>query len=477
MARDTSATCERTSLPPSPRVGDHRPHERRYDQGNSPRECGKLKRWQPRSRHSRLSVRLSLMPDRFTVRLRAHAAAHLDFDETLKLTWPDGEALLQSEYTGGTDGKAYAVTLHGEMRGLAESLDDAHRKFANVLLNLFNIVGLCANAAVADPRMIAAYGIDLTTPQPFVGYRTPDAREWFPPGKRRIDLEATVAALDGFETKLNTPFGGYLLRSVAFYNRALRHWIPEERLMAGEFLFIAAETLSRFILEGRAAARGITPKNEAQREGLEGPDALRHRILDKDIFASDEEALVAMQNASDGFEHGFMALEGVQGLIEPVLERSMGHVRQALIDALDVAPPMRDRLLADEYTQPSGLVPDRWFVVGELSRQDPSQPPPEMDPAAVELAWKAAPLEATRTEDGELTITFPLTNISVERKPPNTIVDLRHVVLRAGPNFKQTETAPDAKVVSPGEPDDDSSTSAGGSDPVEDRGTPEAPSP
>lgn len=31
-----------------------------------------------------------------------------------------------------------------------------------------------------------------------------------------------------------------------------KHWMPEERLLGGEFLFIAAETLSRFLVESRA---------------------------------------------------------------------------------------------------------------------------------------------------------------------------------------------------------------------------------
>ena len=48
--------------------------------------------------------------------MRAYAAAHLDYDDVLHIAWPDAEAIIQSEYTGGDDGRAYAVTLHGEIR-------------------------------------------------------------------------------------------------------------------------------------------------------------------------------------------------------------------------------------------------------------------------------------------------------------------------------------------------------------------------
>jgi hypothetical protein len=51
-----------------------------------------------------------------------------------------------------------------------------------------------------------------------------------------------------------------LLRAMESYRRALMYWVPESRLLAGEFLFIAAETLSRFLIESGAAERGISPR-------------------------------------------------------------------------------------------------------------------------------------------------------------------------------------------------------------------------
>jgi hypothetical protein len=145
------------------------------------------------------------------------------------------------------------------------------------------------------------------------------------PTRERIDPEATKAFM--------TAVGHHderdlLLRAMESYRRALENWVPELQLLAGEFLYIAGETLSRFLIESRASAQGMTPKNLARLEKANGEKALRQRYLAQEIFDGDIEALEAMQQASDGFEHGYMAVQDVRGLLEPVLERSMAHVRQ-----------------------------------------------------------------------------------------------------------------------------------------------------
>ena len=57
--------------------------------------------------------------------MRAYAAAHFDLDEHIEITWPDQTAYLQSEYTGGESGRAYPVTIYGQVFGEAASLEAA----------------------------------------------------------------------------------------------------------------------------------------------------------------------------------------------------------------------------------------------------------------------------------------------------------------------------------------------------------------
>jgi hypothetical protein len=386
------------------------------------------------------------MVELFAIRMRAYAAAHFAFSDVLTLTWPDAQVWLQSEYTGGRDGRAYAVTIHGEIRGLADSIDDAQRRLSAVLTGILQAVALAGNAAVATPLMISAHGMDLSHPQPFLGYRTPDGPEWFPPGNRRIDTAPVLAVIMALDTAYNAPGGVHLGRAVESYQRALGHWVPEERLLAGEFLAIAAEALSRFAIESRAHQLGMTPKNLAQLRHAVDERELRRRFLADEVFTGDSGAEVAMREASNGFEHGYMQLRDVQGLLEPVLERSMGHVRRELVEALGLAPEAGRRLLDETYDEPRGLVPPIWVVGGELSRGDPAQDVPPMDGAPIELAWKGAPLVADTTADGEVVITFPLTNITVERLPSNVSLGLTRVGLRAA-HLRPTSADPVAVTI------------------------------
>jgi len=196
------------------------------------------------------------MPSTFSFSMRAYAAAHFGWEDVLTVTWSDAEAKIRSEYTGGVDGRAYPVTIHGEIRGPGESLEEAQPRLARAIGNTLPMIALSANAAVADPFAIATYGLDITEAQPFIGYRTPGADEWFPPGKRAIDLDGTLALMEAMGRLAQAEL---LHRAVEAYRRALSYWIPEQQLLAGEFLFVAAETLSRFIVESRAATGAMEP--------------------------------------------------------------------------------------------------------------------------------------------------------------------------------------------------------------------------
>ena len=338
----------------------------------------------------------------YAVRVRSYAAAHFDFDNHLPVTWPDAEALFVSEYTGGDDGRSYPVTIHGEIRGPCESFSEAERRLGTLVRNVFPLLALAANAAVADPLAVASYGLDLSRDQPFIAYETPQAHEWFPPGARRFDLDATFSLLAAVGQH---PQSALLQRAIESYRRALGHWVPEERLLAGEFLFVAAETLSRFLIESHALSAAMTPKNLARLKGLD-PEALRARYLRDDVFGGDQQALEAMREASNGFEHGYMAADEVRGLIESALERSMTLVRRALILASGLESEMSSRLLDSKYDEPRGLVPAIRFAKGVLRAVDPNVPP-ALDMAAIDLDWANSRPIAIKKEDGRVDISFP----------------------------------------------------------------------
>lgn len=367
------------------------------------------------------------MPQPFLVRLRAYSAIHLAHEDRLWITWPDAKAVLQSEYTGGKSGRAYPVTLHGEIRGSVADLDAAQERLGGSLNHVFPIVALAGNAAIDNPLMITAHGLDLSDPAPFIWYHTPGAAHWFPPGRRTIDPELVHSLMVAVARHPETET---LYQAIASYREALGHWMPEQQLMAGEFLFIAAETLSRCIIEQRAAARGMTPKNLARLLKCGSDKALRRKILEEEVFRSDTAALEAMETASNGFEHGYMAIHEARGLMVRVLERAMVHVRRALIETAGVDMTTQQALLANPYSEPRGLVPVLQILQGQLRRQDTAQPLPAMNSPAVELSWPAVPIEVEEDTGPDLTLKLP-SNITVTLLPENTTLDINGTGLRA----------------------------------------------
>ncbi len=374
----------------------------------------------------------------FAFRIRAYAAAHFEWDDHLTVTWPNAVCVLQSEYTGGDHGRAYPVTIHGEIRGEDESLEDAQRRLSGLIGETLPTLALASNAAIATPLAVAAYGVDLTRPQPFLGYRTPDSRTWFPPGKRRIDLHATEALMGAVG---NHPETELLRRAIEAYRHALGHWIPEERLLSAEFLYIAAETLSRFLVKSQARTRGISTKNLARLHGFNKEEKLRASYL-REIFNGDEDALVGLERASNGFEHGYMAPGEALSLAEPVLERSFACLRPALLRAAGVDDASVDRLLSQRYDEPRSLVPTLNVVRGELSLIDSEHPRPELDVGAIDLSWTGGQPTVVESTGGEAQISFQW-DVKVTNLPDNVQLKVTGQGMRAA--YVKPAKSPDAE--------------------------------
>ena len=378
---------------------------------------------------------IDAMASPFVFKMRAYAAAHFEIEQHIEVIWPDARAYLQSEYTGGESGRAYAVTLYAEIFGEAASMEAAQLRLSALIGSALPVVAVAANAAIDNPLAVAVFGLDLTEPQELIWYSAPHASEFFPPGLRKINPKATLDLITAIGHHSQTDL---LQRATESYRNALSNWFPERLLMAGEFLFIAAETLSRFLIESRAADRGITPTNLARLEGARSKDALRTTYLQDEIFAGDSGALEAMHAASNGFEHGYMALQDVRGLIEPVLERSMNLVRRSLIEAAGAGTEAEAILLGDDYTEPRPLVPPLHVVTGQLARKDPTQPAPA-DLPRLDLGFLRPEMVVDELPSGR--VDYKLTaNVNPLYLPDN--VEVRNI--RPGIRAAHVKPAPDS---------------------------------
>lgn len=151
--------------------------------------------------------------------------------------------------------------------------------------------------------------------------------------------------------------------------------------------------------------------------------------LNDEIFAGDTQALTAVRDASDGFEHGYMDINAVRDLLEPTLSRSMALVRRSLVRASGVTAGEEAAILVSDYDEPRGLVPPIFIVRGDLTLKDPSEPPPD-DAGALELDFPLP--EPTADEKGrdepQLEFHPSITALSL---PDNVEVNVRGTGLRA----------------------------------------------
>lgn len=334
--------------------------------------------------------------------VRAVSAAHLPFHEQLVVQLPDAHCVVTSEHVGGESG--WPVALRGETRGTATDIDDAQRRLSEVVSGLLPLVALATNAAHADPDLVVAHGTapSKSAPAEWIGYEWPAPSTYFPPQARTVPANRVGVLLEAAD---RYPSAGYHGRAAGLYREALKYWTPESTLLAGEYLWMATEALSRGIVEADAAGQSITPNNLAKLRKVASPSILYKQAREQVIFDEDQEALDALSKASEGFEHGYMPIPEVRALTEPILERAARKVRHALISVLDMPGADTTALLSPDLDEPRGLIPPMKVLRGELQVTDPSLATSEIQ-SVVEMDWESqGERQIERDAAGKLTIT------------------------------------------------------------------------
>jgi hypothetical protein len=166
--------------------------------------------------------------------------------------------------------------------------------------------------------------------------------------------------------------------------------------------------------------------------------------LRNDIFAGDQSALDGLYEASNGFEHGYMTMDDVRGLVEPVLERSFGIIRTALIAATGLAPGPAARLSVAAFDKPRTLAPPIFFTTGSLSRIDESIAAEPLGGAAVDVEWKLLAPVASVDATGEVVVSFPR-EMTIRSLPPNTKLEVTGYGMRAS-NVSPVDREPEVTV-------------------------------
>lgn len=319
----------------------------------------------------------------YVVVLRAVSAARFLPGEGCELTLDVPELSLRDirlrTFTRWTNegGKELPRELIIEVRGRADSLDEAASKFAVIARPIATLVGFVANVKVGQLEVHIAYDCTpASDTREFAETFLPDDRGLVSEGRpvRKHLLDAVLVAF--VTLAVDSSRVGRALRQ---YELALREWYVGGEWLALNHLWIAAENLTKAIVRKTIVMRGVAEEDLAHEFGLVTDDPKRPRwkellgarVREEIIFGGDSATYKSAKDASDGIEHGIWELNKVAEHALKVADKTFYCVRRAIIDLLGVIPEVAEELVEIKPTDVQSM---RKVARGRLvgSAEDPA---------------------------------------------------------------------------------------------------------
>jgi hypothetical protein len=269
--------------------------------------------------------------------------------------------------------------LQLEVTGHAPSLEHALSAFAEASFDVAALLTLASNAKIDPPQVDRAYETtEGVTKRRFFQNL---ALATNPSERRARPLERSSAL------RMLGCLGGNsdrdrIVRASRHYWLALGHMQPGAEHLALAHLYMGVEALTKVALTqhmqretmdaaGLADAWGLSSK---ERERL--THSLEVHARRECIFAGDTETYTRAKDASDGFEHGYLAFDEVWALASQVRTKTAQHLRNALLVAAFHPGPVPETLLATGLNYPAHVGGDKhelWAdIVGRPGHPGPS---------------------------------------------------------------------------------------------------------
>lgn len=238
--------------------------------------------------------------------------------------------------------------LYIEVRGPAESLDEALTKFWQIANSLIGPLAVSSNAPIGDPHHYVAFD---NTPgrseREFVQHVSLDERG-LPHDGRYLRVRETSEFISAI---VRHPQGERLQRAIEHYRFALNHWQPGREVLTVEHLFVAAEALKVIALQG--ALQHSTTEQLADLWNVKRGADRRIRIGDLQsaarreiVFNGDKDCHDKAAKASDGLEHGYEAFREITSLALQVKDQTFTYIRNAIINLSGISSEVKAVLLA-----------------------------------------------------------------------------------------------------------------------------------
>jgi hypothetical protein len=256
-----------------------------------------------------------------------------------------------------------------EVRGPAQSLDEAVTKFATIARPIATMAGFVANVRVGLLEVHLAYDCtpDHDTRE-FVETFLPDQTGAVGEGRlirQHLMMPACMALLTLRRDSARVS------RALRQYELALREWYLGGEWLALSRLYIAVETLTPAVIRKITTNRGISEEELAQSLDVatDAPDRprwrqiLNERTREQIIFDGDSDTYKTAKDASDGLEHGYLELSEIAQHAVKCADKTFFDVRRTILDLLELPIEIVNELMT---IKPKDVQSRRKVVRGRL---------------------------------------------------------------------------------------------------------------
>jgi hypothetical protein len=308
--------------------------------------------------------------------------------------------------------------LYAEVRGAANSLEDAIRRFPNIVRTLTPLFDVALNASVDDLDL--HLGFDATPER--------DEREFFqnflpetiptPRQVRPVDAALLSALFEAFARHAERV---RIHRAAAHYQQALRFWSPGDETRAVGQLWMGFEALTPVAKRSEMDRTGTKTSTELAAALNVELKALDPTLRKELLFLGDESAYSITKRASDGFEHGFIPLDELRELARGTRDRTATHLRAAIIRLSKVTSVAASQMLAEPYSNPIIGSPLTKYLRGKLKGTGELAAEGQRYPA---MTWRAK-IERMGRRTGEGYNLQWKENITPKLGPKITLTDVK----------------------------------------------------
>ena len=252
--------------------------------------------------------------------------------------------------------------LLAEFSGEATSLEEALAAFEQVGVLVVPLISVAVNAFI--PALEFDLAVDRTD-----GVDSHAFRQWFrtnptiePGNGRIIDKDQAQGLINAL---FAGPGGPRCHRAAVQYQEALRVWSRTRELTAVMHLWMAVEALTKVFLDRELTSTGWTAEELCQNWGIEKRQ-LDPEIRKRLIFHGDEDVYREAKGTSDGLEHMFDDFPKLHKRAAASRDNVAAHVRQALLDVLNVGGSLRQQLEAPSFDKPLVRTTMNYAIDAEL---------------------------------------------------------------------------------------------------------------